>query len=162
MNIDEQCKISIESVLRFIATIAVHIFTRTIMNVSCRVSYCLFNSQFDASANGQTSCATKALKYFARSFRAGGEGGGDGNGDGCPACRCSELASSRIYRHGEKRRAARCSLERRLQPRDRSACSSSRALFLSFLAIHRKIASRHSPQTRIQTRRRESYLINGR
>ena len=31
-----------------------------------KVSYRLFDSQFDTSANGQTSYATRALKYFAR------------------------------------------------------------------------------------------------
>jgi len=53
---------------------------------------------------------------------AGGKGGKGGGG--CSACRCSELASSRIYRHGEKRRA--------LQPR--AAVAAPRSICLLFLS----------------------------
>lgn len=94
--------------------------------ISRRISHCLFNNQFETRENGELRhqwCCWNILHESSRAARNDGR-------------RCPKLASSRIYRHGEKRRAAvscgACSL-----PID---LLCSRALPLLFLAILRKIA----------------------
>lgn len=149
---NEQRKDSVVSALRFIFTSAVAYcngiaFPRTIMSISRWVSHCLFNSQFDAPGeqrgelrhhSAEIFC-TKALarRAVATATATVVAAVAVAPHIGTPSLQAPEFIAT-------VKSAARCSLERRLQPRDRSACSSSRALPL-LLSDSLKIAPRYAP-----------------